>query len=294
MRSWIGAIRFRRLIFPALILLALVVISARAQFRNRGFGRSYGYDNPESEREQDLMQKALNPNFSQDVFTFARLHFDVSDIGSSFGGRRNWEDDGPEADWNLTFRLYQVTSLKIRPGLNAVDVTAKDLEKYPFVYVASGGRVAFSDEEVTDVRHYLLNGGFMMVDDFWGDDQWQHFYEQIKRVFPDREPIELSINDPIFHSVFPFKREPQIPSVGSFFQTGQSYDPYWPYILKDHSPHYYGIYDDKHRMVMIICHNNHYGDGWEHESQDESYFDRFSEPMGYPMFINIVYYAMTH
>ena len=85
-----------------------------------------------------------------------------------------------------------------------------------------------------------------------------------------------------------------MPSVGSFLQTGQSFDPYWPYGNKDHGPHYYAIYDDKHRMMAILCHNNHFGDGWEHESEDQRYFERFSEKMAYPMFINIVYYAMTH
>jgi hypothetical protein len=83
-----------------------------------------------------------------------------------------------------------------------------------------------------------------------------------------------------------------MPSVGTFTRSGQSYD-YADYSF-DHDAHYYGIFDDKHRMMAIICRNNHYGDGWEHEGDDHGYFDKFSEPQAYPMFINILYYAMTH
>jgi hypothetical protein len=296
MRKKIARADIGKFALPALLLLALLLLSAHAQFQFRrrgGFGRSYGGNSPEAIQEQEQMQQALNPNFKEDVFTFARLIFDADDSGYLGGGRR-WEDDSPEADLNLTFRLFQVTSLKIRPGVNCINITTSELERYPFVYMAASGRLVLRDQEVTDLRHYLLNGGFLMADDFWGDDQWDHFYNQMKRVFPDREPVELSLDDRIFHTVYSFKQEPQMPSVGSYFQTGQSFEPYWPYANKDHGPHYYAIYDDKRRMMAIICHNNHYGDGWEHESEDQGYFEKFSEPMGYPMFINILYYAMTH
>jgi hypothetical protein len=283
-------------ITPCVVLLvAIFFLSAQAQFFGGGRYRNRTYEirDPELIREQEEMQKSLDPRFSEDVFTFARLKFE-GDRDYRFGGGRIWEDDAPQADLSLTYRLHQVTSLKVRPGLNFVDITAKDLPDYPFVYAASGGRMVLTDEEVGALRNYLLNGGFLMVDDFWGDDQWQHFYGQIKKIFPDREPVELTLDNRIFHTVFNFKKEPQIPSVGAFLRDQQSYDPGWPYFEKDHDPHYYAIYDDKQRMMAIICHNNHYGDGWEHETDDHSYFDRFSEPQAYPMFINILVYAMTH
>jgi hypothetical protein len=281
---------------PVLLGGALLLESVKAQYRfsdRPRFGRSYAARSPEAIQEQEEMQKAILPGFEEDVFTFARLRFGA-DTGFRFGGGRLWDDDCPEADLNLTFRLYQVTSMKVRPGLNIIDITTKDLEKYPFVYLAASGRVVLSDSEVGDLRRYLLNGGFLMADDFWGDEQWDHFYEQIRRVFPDREPVELSLDHPIFHNVFSFKKEPQMPSVGVFFRFGDSYEPRWPYYIKNHDPHYYGLFDAHNRMMAIICHNNHYGDGWEHESDDERYFDTFSEPMAYPMFINILDYAMTH
>jgi hypothetical protein len=266
----------------------------RGRGRGRGrFGRGDLGIPPERQPEQDEMAKALNPAFKEDVFTFARLHF-TSERDRRYGGFRTWEDDAPDAELNLIYRLYQVTSLKIRPGPNYIDITSADLSKYPFVYMAAAGRLVLSSDEVTALRNYLLNGGFLMAEDFWGDDQWHHFYEQIKRVFPDREPVELTLDHPIFHTVYSFRKQPQIPSAGTFQQTGLSYDPEWPFEEKNHDPHYYAIYDDKQRMVALICHNNHYGDGWEHEGEDETYFDKFSMPMGYPMFINILVYASAH
>jgi len=282
-------------ITSCVVLLAIIVLlSARAQFfGGGGYRRGYEIRNPETIKEQEAMEKSLAPGFKEDVFTFARLRFGA-DQGYRFGGGRTWDDDTPEADLSLTYRLYEVTSLKVRPGLNYIDITTKDLADYPFVYVAAAGRLVLTDDEVAALRKYLLSGGFMMVDDFWGDDQWQHFYEQIKRVFPDREPVELTLDNRIFHAVFDFKKAPQIPSVGSFLNTRLPYDPGWPYVAKDNGPHYYAIYDDKQRIMVVICHNNHFGDGWEHETDDQSYFNTFSEPMAYPMFINILVYAMTH
>jgi hypothetical protein len=283
-----------KIITPAAVLLvAVMFLTARAQFFGGGGYRNREIRNPELIREKEEMEKAIDPKFAGDVFTFARLRFGA-DTGYRFGGGRLWDDDSPEADLSLIYRLYQVTSLKVKPGLNYLDITAKDLGNYPFVYLASAGRAVLTDDESADLRHYLLNGGFLMVDDFWGDDQWQHFYEQIKRVFPDREPVELTPDHRIFHTVFDFQQEPQIPSVGAFLRTGESYDPGWPYVEKNHDPHYYAIYDDHQRMMVVICHNNHYGDGWEHETDDNVYFDTISKPKAYPMFINILVYAMTH
>jgi len=286
-------------ITPCVVLLvAVALLSADAQFFGGGgrYRRSNEIRDPELIREQEEMQKAIAPAFSEDVFTFARLRFGA-DPDYRYGGGRSWDDDAPTADLSLTYRLYQVTSLKVRPGrpaLNVVDITTKDLANYPFVYLAAAGRVVLSDDEIAALRAYLLNGGFLMVDDFWGDDQWAHFHEQIKQIFPDREPVELSLDHRIFHTVFDFKKQPQVPSVGAFLDTHETYDPGWPYEGKNHDPHYYAVYDDQQRMMVIICHNNHYGDGWEHETDDHSYFDTISEPSAYPMFINILVYAMTH
>jgi len=280
----------------ALVLMVCLLLSAQGQYggrRSGRFGRGYDYGNAERIREQEMMQKALDPAFKEDVFTFARLKFDSPDYGG-YGRGRIWDDDTPDADLNVIYRLFEATSLKVRPGLNFIDITTKDLADYPFVYMAGAGQVNLSEEQAAALRGYLLNGGFLMVDDFWGDEQWDHFAGQARLIFPTRAPEEINLTNQIFHMVYSFKKQPQIPSVGDFYYSHRSYDQRHIYARMNHDPHYFGIYDDKRRLMMLICHNNHYGDGWEHEGDDETYFDLFSMPMGYPMLINILAYAMSH
>jgi hypothetical protein len=276
----------------ATLLMLCLLLSAHAQYGRRRpgrFGGRYETENAERYRQQEMMKKAIDPAFTEDVFTFARLKFD-----NDGGYGRAWNDDTPNADLMLTYRLFEATSFKVRPDVNYIDITTKDLANYPFVYMAGAGRATLTGEESLALRQYLLNGGFLMVDDFWGDDEWDHFFAQFKQIFPNRAPELLDLTNQIFHIVYPFKKQPQIPSVGDFWSTRQSYDYNHDYGRMNHDPHYYGVYDDRHRMMMLICHNNHYGDGWEHEGDDPTYFNIFSMPMGYPMLINILTYATSH
>jgi hypothetical protein len=238
-------------------------------------------------------QWTVDPAFQEDVFTFARLEHGSGGFG--YGWRRTrWDEDAPRADIMIAFRVHQITSLNVRPGYNPIEMTAENLKRYPFVYFSGVSRLELEEQEVPILRNYLLSGGFMMVDNFWGDASWQNFTEQLKRVFPDRSPVELPIEHPIFHSVYDFKTKPQMPTAGVFESFGVFYDPNEDYDRMSHDPHYFALYDDKGRMMMVICHNNHFGDGWEHEGDDPNYFHVISEGMAYPMFINILVYAMTH
>jgi len=256
---------------------------------NGGTSRAYTIRDPDELVEIQKMTKALNPAFIKDVFSVTRLIYTPNGYGR---GARFWDDDTPDSDLNLGFRLFEATSLKIHPGYNYIHITPEELAKNPFVYLAATNGLSFSEEELQALRAYLLKGGFMMAEDFWGDRSWSFVYSQFKRLFPDREPVELNLSHPIFHTVFDFKYLAQMPSVGVWTGYHQAYDP--SDYSTDHDPHYYAIFDDKNRIMVIICRNNHYGDGWEHEGDDHSYFDVFSMPQAYPMFINILFYAMTH
>ena len=150
-----------------------------------------------------------------------------------------------------------------------------------------------TNEEVLALRRYLLNGGFLMVDDFWGEAEWQNFYEQIKRVFPDREPVELSVDHRLFRCAIPLTEKPQIPSIHHFYAArGTAYESYERSDAAE--VHYKALFDDKGRMMAIICHNTDLGDGWEREGEDADYFRLYAEKKSYPMGINILFYAMTH
>lgn len=238
-----------------------------------------------------------DPDFKNDVFTFVRIQYD------SWGGRGRrgwgrgwtWDTDYKDSDLNFSYRLQQLTSLKVNPESIVLRLTDDRLFDYPFIYIIEPGSLVFSEPEVEALRRYLLNGGFLMVDDFWGDYQWQNLYEQMKRVFPDREPVELPLDHEVFRCVYRLKEKPQVPSIHAAFD-GREYGITWePYHGGDcQTVHFKGIFDDKGRMMAIICHNTDLGDGWEREGEDEWYFHEFAENKSYPMGINIVTYAMTH
>ena len=245
-----------------------------------------------------------DPAFEHDVFTFVRIEYGSGggyrDRRGGRGGRGGWGRGGgggyltdwPDSDLNFSYRLHQLTAMEVNPDGLILQLTDPELFHYPFIYIVEPGRLYFEQEEVDALRTYLLNGGFLMVDDFWGEAEWDNFYYQIKRVFPEREPVELSISHPIFHAVFDLKEKPQVPSI-NVAQQGRSQGITWERPDAE-EVHFKGIFDDKGRMMAIICHNTDLGDGWEREGEDEWYFHEFSETKAYPMGINIVFYAMTH
>ena len=188
--------------------------------------------------------------------------------------------------------MQQLTSLKVNPEPIILRLTDEKLFDYPFLYMIEPGALYFSEDEVVALRRYLLNGGFLMVDDFWGDYEWQNFYQQIKRVFPEREPVELDIDHEIFHCVYRLTEKPQVPAINSWRRGGADWE--YGHGGDTREVHYKAIFDDKWRMMAIICHNTDLGDGWEQEGANPDYFRLFSEKKSYPMGINIVTYAMTH
>ena len=223
--------------------------------------------------------------FNKDVFTFARIQYSSNGYGRR-GGK--WRTDYPDADLNLSFRLKQLTSLEVDPDGVILRLTDPELFDYPFIYIIEPGDMFLSEAEVAALRKYLLKGGFLMVDDFWGESEWDNFYREMKRVFPEREPEEVPLEHEIFSIVYPIKEKPMVPSVHAYmggYRT-ERYDA--------DEAHYRAIYDDEGRIMAFICHNTDLGDGWEREGVDEGYFREYSEKFCYPLGINIVTYAMTH
>ena len=284
-----------RYLFIVLLTVACVgagVVSARRYSGRRSSGRRY------SER-RGVPNWTPDREFSHDIFTFARIRYSSGYGGGGYRGGYgrgfsggSWATDYPDSDLNFSFRLHQLTSMEVDPEGVVLELTDPELVNYPFIYIVEPGRLVFSEEEVECLRRYLLNGGFLMVDDFWGEAEWDNFYYEIKRVFPDREPVEIGLIHPIFHAVFDLKERPQIPNIGLALR-GRSYGITWE--REDaRQVHYKAIYDKNGRMMAFICHNTDLGDGWEREGENEWYFHEFSEKSAYPLGINIVFYAMTH
>ena len=237
---------------------------------------------PNWDRDEEL------PN---DMFTFARIQYDS--WGGGWRGRGKWSVDYPESDLNMSFRLQQLTSLKVDPEGTVLNLNEDKLFNYPFIYIIEPGQIYFSESEAKSLRKYLLNGGFLMVDDFWGEVEWKNFERQFRRVFPSRKIVDLPIEHELFQCVFPLKQKPQVPNPRTAMQ-GASRGITWER-WDAQTPNYRGVYDDHGRLMVVICHNTDLGDGWEEESRaGEWYFKEFSEPKAYPMGINIIFYSMTH
>lgn len=267
------------------LVLLLVLLCVAAVYAQRRY-RAPRHATPPMEE----MSWQNAPRFKHDVFTFVRIRY--TSVGRRGWGGQQWATDYPDSEQNFSFRLQQLTALKVNPEPVVLELTDPRLFDYPWIYMIEPGNLLFSEEEVLTLRRYLLTGGFLMVDDFWGEDEYANFYNEIKRVFPDREPQELPIEHPIFNCVFPIRAKPQIPNI----YTGEE-SRYTGITWERHdaqTPHYKGIFDDEDRMMVVICHNTDLGDGWEREGESEYYFREFSEKKAYPLGINIVFYAMTH
>jgi len=240
----------------------------------------------------------INPDFKKDGFAFARLQYtarhDLYGTGHVDAENR-WLIDFPLGDLDLSYRLHQMTSLNVDPDSRVVKMTDKEMSDYPFLYVVEPGRGVFKDEEIPIMRKYLLNGGFLMFDDFWGNREWEAFAEEMERLFPaasypKQKMVDLEMDHPIFHSVFDLKEKPQVPGIPHFIRRGSTHERN----ADGAEVHYRGIHDDKGRLIVLACHNTDLGDGWEREGENEEYFQQFSEPKAFPMGINAIVYAMTH
>jgi hypothetical protein len=285
----------RRILLAVVAFVVLIAITCVVEAQFGGGGRR-GRRGPaasandtvaptESDRK-GVPEWEVDPGFKSDCFTFVRIRYTSRWRGDA------WWTDAPDSDLNFSFRLQQMTSLKVDPKGRILELTDPELFDYPFIYMLEVGSLEFSEEEITCLRRYLLNGGFLMVDDFWGEAEWENFREQIERVFPNREIVDLPLDHKIFHCVFDLKEKPQVPGIqAARYYRGTNITWERP---DAREVHYRAIFDDKQRMMVIICQNTDLGDGWEREGEEEWYFHEFSERKAYPMGINIVFYAMTH
>lgn len=276
------------------ILISLLVSIALGQYwRDDDYGRGYrrrsrGFQRPDDPNRdrKGVPEWNKDKEFKHDVFTFVRVEY-TSGYGRR-GGGGNWATDYPDSDLNFSFRLQELTSMKVDPNGKILKLTDPEILDYPFIYIIEPGRMSLTVEEVAGLKRYCENGGFVMVDDFWDEDEWYVFREQMRRVFPNKEPKELPLEHEIFHCVYDLKEKPQIPSINHYFSGRRSEA--W----RDPDPHYRAIFDDEDRIMMLICYNTDLGDGWEREGVDPGYFKEYSEKWAYPLGINIVTYAMSH
>jgi hypothetical protein len=170
-----------------------------------------------------------------------------------------------------------------------------ELFEYPFLYINmkrvplySGNGPDFKPEEAAALREYMLRGGFVMLDDFWGPEHWHDFLVELAKIFPDRTPRKLETDHPIFHCFFDINEIKQVPGRGVTWGFGMGFildNPDYPTTV-------HGVFDDDGRMMMAVNHNTDLGDGWEH-TFDQFYPTRYCNE-AYKIGINIIVYALSH
>ena len=210
-----------------------------------------------------------------------------------------WRTDYPVAELNLSIRFSELTKTHVsflrnrEPNNWVVRLTDDQLFNCPYTVASDVGTVGLSSEEAERLRTYLLKGGFLWCDDFWGERAWDHWEREIgKALPPDEFPIEdVPLTDPIFHSQFTVARIPQVPRYPFWAATGRRETSEFGEATR--TPHFRGIRDKKGRLVVVMTHNTDIADSWEREGEEPDYFYTFS-PNGYALGVNVLLYAMTH
>ena len=262
----------------------------------RGGGRGQGRERLISGRgpssRAGVPEWEVNEQFRKDIFTFVRVMY-----GTGGWGRGGWRVDYPAADLNFSYRLEELTSMKVDPQGDVMEFLDDRLFDYPFIFMIDPRSFRISKSEAEQLRLYLTNGGFLMVDDFWGEKMLTHFLGEMEKVFPDRKPQKLPLSHPLFNCVFPLDKLPQVPSEDSAHRNRGTALESWEDEIRNEVPrpaNYQALVDDKGRIMVLMCHNTDLSDGWEEEGISQWFFSAYSEKYSYPMGINIVYYALTH
>jgi hypothetical protein len=215
-------------------------------------------------------------------FTFVRIRFTPLPSWGGGGGfwrgqDLKWDHDYPRAERNFTKILSELTAIApYLDGGNILPADDPELFKYPVAYLCEPGFWTVTDAEAENLRRYLLKGGFLIVDDF-GGEQWFNFEEKMRRVLPDGRLVPLDASHPVFHSFF---------DIGSLENLVSYYGG---------QPQYYGIFQDNDpagRLMVIVNYNNDIGEYWEWSDQGFYPIDLSNE--AYKLGVNYVVYAMTH
>jgi len=240
----------------------------------------------------------LPPDFQvQSEWVFARLMY-PQHPRARFGGYRrfgggdwreggtSWTQDYPRADRHFAQalrRLSRVHARSVEQPINLDD--GDDAFNYPWMNAGEMGDWKLTEAQAASLREYLLRGGFLMLDDFWGTEEWNRFAESMQRVFPDRPIVEIANDDPIFHIVYDLDERYQVPGQWALAR-GSTY-------RNDGSvAHWRGIYDDHGRIMVAMTFNSDVGDSWEW-ADDPNYPEKYSA-LGIRIGVNYVIYSMTH
>jgi hypothetical protein len=232
-------------------------------------------------------------DFSDGQFVVCKLMY--RSVRSEWLGM-GWATDYPYAGMNLMTRVSELTKTPIsldrdgEPNHWVVSPMDPALFRCPYLMAADVGTLHFSAPEVERMRTYLLKGGFLWVDDFWGTLAWQQWSREIKEVLPEYPIVDVPMDHPVRHTLYDLQTVPQVTAIQNWRGSGGDTRE-----RGDDSPHadFRMIADEKGRILVLMTHNTDIADSWERESEDHEFFLQFS-PRGYAVGINVVLYALTH
>jgi Domain of unknown function (DUF4159) len=227
------------------------------------------------------------------AFRFCRIMFRQNPYGDGDG----WSVDYPRADLNLPYRLSELTSTIVskdtagNPNHAVLRLTDDELYRCPFVMMTEPGGAFFDESEAAALRDYLLKGGFLWADDFWGEHAWHAWEGEIRKALPASEyPIlDLPLAHPLFHMLYQVDSVPQIPSINFWFGTRQTSERGADSAVA----HARAISDAHGNIIVLMTHNTDFGDAFEREGESRAFFDRFAA-LGYAFGINALLYTMSH
>lgn len=225
-------------------------------------------------------------------FTFCRLMYTAVRSDPSGSG---WAIEYPDAEFNFLTRLSQFTTTQIsrwnsgEPGSTVIRASDPELFQCPFLMVSSPGTLGLSDADVAALREYLLKGGFFWGDDFWGNASWAHWEQQVARILPGYELVEIPPTHPLFTAFYNVPTVPQIPSLNRW-RPGQSTSELG---AESAVPHMRGVFDDQGRLMVLSTHNTDISDGWEREADLQEFFEQFAAK-SYGVGINVAVWVMSH
>lgn len=234
----------------------------------------------------------LPPDYNRHAeWTFARLMFPPGPLDGYYPrfqgdwrqGLSLWTQDYPSADRKLAAAVQRLTRIDARGAEQPVSIDDDEIYNYPWIYAVQVGEWGLTDKQCARLRDYLLRGGFFMADDFHGHEEQAYFESTMKKVFPDRNLVEIPDDDPIFHTVFDLDNRFQVPGA-EHLATGHKKDGI--------VPHWKGIYDDHGRIMVAFILNSDIGDSWEF--LDDPRYPVKDSVLGTELGVNYVIYAMTH
>jgi hypothetical protein len=221
-------------------------------------------------------------------FTFCRLRYQNIRRARKSG----WGDDYPQADYNFMVRLAELTTTTISrwdngdPGFANVTATDPDLFRCPYLRMQNAANYDFTPEEAARMHDYLVKGGFLWIDDNW-DPDFDYIRPNLTRILPGARIVDLPVEHPMFSVLYRVNPLPQIPSLGSWVRNHQNSE------IGPSTVHYYGVFDDHDRLVVLVSMNSDVSDSWEREGDDQAYFDAYAAK-GYALGVNVAIWVMTH